>query len=127
MPYVKPFLRENLIRLSDKAAIHECLVEPIPRSAWDLVYLYENPAELFESLGITRTFDKLSGGRHGLFSTSPPLDSEVLTRKQSKLPSRTDSIVRKLANFANEGEEGILEEKIMAFAPILLKKVIIKK
>jgi phosphoinositide-3-kinase regulatory subunit 4 len=124
MPNVKPFLRENLIRLSDKAAIHECLVEPIPRAAWDLVYSYEHPTELIRKLQDNQTLDKLGGGRNASFlqAEDPPLKPLKISSK-----SAVDNIVRKLANFANEGEEGILEEKIIAFQPILEKKMIVKR
>uniref|UniRef100_A0A914Z677 Non-specific serine/threonine protein kinase n=1 Tax=Panagrolaimus superbus TaxID=310955 RepID=A0A914Z677_9BILA len=127
MPNVKPFLRENLIRLSDKAAIHECLVEPIPRAAWDLVYSYEYPNELIRKLQVNQTLDKLGGGRNAaaFVEKEPQIAPTKLLKISSK--STVDNIVRKLANFANEGEEGILEEKIIAFQPILEKKIIIKR
>uniref|UniRef100_A0AC34GB87 PXA domain-containing protein n=1 Tax=Panagrolaimus sp. ES5 TaxID=591445 RepID=A0AC34GB87_9BILA len=124
MPNVKPFLRENLIRLSDKAAIHECLVEPIPRAAWDLVYSYEYPIELIQKLQYNQTLDKLGGGRN---AAAFERESQPTKPSKSSSKSTVDNVVRKLANFANEGEEGILEEKIIAFQPILEKKIIVKR
>ena len=128
MPNVKPFLRENLIRLNDKAAIHECLVEPIPRAAWELVYNYKNPTQLISELGNRLTLNQISGGRNGMLSASPPDDvfADKLSAPKSSNHS-LENILIKLSNFASEGEEAALEKKILAFTPIFSKKRIFKK
>ncbi|KAE9548761.1 hypothetical protein FO519_008034 [Halicephalobus sp. NKZ332] len=124
MPYVKPFLKENLVRLNDKAAIHECLSEPIPRQAWKLVFDCKHPQELFKELEGRRTLNKLGGGRHALFPASP-IES---TKNSSKMANQVESTLRLLNNYSNADDRTIsLEEKILAFAPNLLKRLPLKK
>ena len=121
IPHVKPFLRENLIRLNDKAAIHECLVQPIPRVAWDLVYGYRYPEDLLRELRSRRTLNQLGGGSNAFFSTEPTI------KYSSSKASGLDIVMRKLCNCVDEGEEDSLDEKILAFEPILTKKVFTKE
>uniref|UniRef100_A0AC34QCW1 Uncharacterized protein n=1 Tax=Panagrolaimus sp. JU765 TaxID=591449 RepID=A0AC34QCW1_9BILA len=122
MPYVKPYLKENLIRLNDKAVIHECLIESIPRQAWKLVIDCKYPKELFKELEGRRTLNKLGGGKNSLFSTSP-IDLGNKTASRMAI----ESTLRLLNNYVKENENTTLEEKILAFSNILLKKVPMKK
>lgn len=125
MPDVKPFLKENLVRLNDKAAIHECLTEPIPRQAWKLVFDCKYPEELFKELEGRRTLNKLGGGRHASFPGSN-MDSGI--RTSSKVAGQVDSTLRLLNNYGS-GKDGelSLDEKILAFRQNLLKRLPLKK
>jgi len=124
MPDVKRFLKENLVRLNDKAAIHECLVEPIPRQAWKLVFDCKYPQELFKEIEGRRTLNKLGGGRHASFPGST-MDSGV--RASSKIAEQVERTLNLLANCDCGDEKILLEEKILAFAPNLLKRLPLKK
>lgn len=146
-PLVKPYLKEDLIRLNDKAVIYNCLVDPIPREIWNFVsglfsiynstpmqYFYLGQVyttELIVALENRRTLEKLGGGKNSLFSVVSGTESTMAGNstsdiKISKVKSDSilskeapiNAVIRKLVNLGLNEE---VEDKLLSFKNILTK------
>lgn len=121
-PLVKPFLKEQLIRLNNRDVIYETLVKPIERQIWDLLAKESsNSDELIAAIEDRRTLEKLGGGRNSLFSINlkPPTTADIQSNPhRDSVDSRhhIDVLLRKLQNM---GMDNQLEEKLIAFKHIL--------
>uniref|UniRef100_A0A7E4VWM4 non-specific serine/threonine protein kinase n=1 Tax=Panagrellus redivivus TaxID=6233 RepID=A0A7E4VWM4_PANRE len=116
LPKVRMFLTAPLIRLNDKTAIHEVLVDPIPRDAWTIVTKCKDPVSLLSELENEQNLARLGGGRHSSFT--PSIDTNPAPSGRRGDVSR---VIQKLQNCCPAPVDGraTLEDKIIAFRPIL--------